>query len=89
MSREHIDSKTCCTGRKHHLSEVYNNGKAFIESNRQERYLGDCQGWAPLLFKNIKADAPVAVDIRMENLGSERHLQTEDGSLEVNKSQLL
>ena len=37
-------------------------------------YLGYGKGRAPLLLENVKTDASVAVDVRMENLCSERNL---------------
>ena len=37
--------------------------------------LRNCQSRAPLLFKNVKAYTPIAVDIWMEDLCLERHLK--------------
>ena len=37
--------------------------------------LRNCQCWAPLFLQDIKTDAPIAVDIRMEDLCLECNLQ--------------
>ena len=37
--------------------------------------LRNCQSRAPLFLQDIKTDAPIAVDIRMENLRLECNLQ--------------
>lgn len=37
-------------------------------------YLGYCQSRAPLLLENVKTDATIAVDVRVENLSTEGHL---------------
>lgn len=40
----------------------------------KRNHLGNGQGRTPLFLQNIKTNAPVAVNIWMENLGSECHL---------------
>ena len=47
------------------------------EVNSDKDDLGDRQSRAPLLLKNIKAYASIAVDIRMEDLRLERYLKRE------------
>lgn len=37
--------------------------------------LGNCQGRAPLFFQDIKANAPIAVNIWVKNFGPECYLQ--------------
>lgn len=40
----------------------------------RHNYLRYCQGRAPLLFEDIQTNTAITVDIRMEDLGFERHL---------------
>ena len=37
-------------------------------------YLGYCEGRAPLLFEDVKADATIAIDVGVEHLCSEGNL---------------
>lgn len=39
-------------------------------------YLRDGKCWAPLFFEDIKADASIAIDIRVENLSLKSNLQS-------------
>lgn len=39
-----------------------------------EKHLGDGEGWAPLVPENVEADAAVAVDVGVVNLGGEGDL---------------
>lgn len=39
-----------------------------MRKNTNEPHLGDCKSWAPLLLQNVKANATIAVDVRVENL---------------------
>lgn len=39
-----------------------------------EPHLGDCKSWAPLFLQNVKANATVAVDVRVENLSPKSNL---------------
>ena len=44
-----------------------------------QKYLGDCEGWRPLVLENIEADCTVAVDVTVVNLGGEGHLGRLEG----------
>lgn len=54
-----------------------NFSKQIENENGDKDDLGDRQSRAPLLLKNIKAYASIAVDIRMEDLCLKRYLKRE------------
>lgn len=47
----------------------------FNQAGNVDGYLRYGQSWAPLFLENVKANAAVAIDIRVKNLGAKRDLE--------------
>lgn len=61
-----------------HVGNFWHQGiiRVWIRQQRayREQHLGYCEGRAPLLFQDIKADATIAVNVGVEHLCSEGNL---------------
>lgn len=51
-----------------------------LEWMEEKSNLGNGKSWAPLFLQDIKANATITVDVRMENLCPESYLQKNDGA---------